>query len=186
MRLTPLLAAAVLGAAPLAAQPARTVPIELGVDAAISTDDVTDATEISIPLQRLRAGFFLSPRISLEPTLAYNRASADDGSANAFDGALGLLAHVVGSPTGHIRTSSLFVRPFAGLSRLSFDIDDPDGGTNESVTQANAGVGLGVKLPVGDRLAWRLEGIYTRRFESDEFPSSNAFALTLGLSFHTR
>ena len=166
-----------------ASQLAPPLPIELGVDAAISTDDVTDATTIQVPLQRLRVGFFVSPRLSVEPALAFIRASGDGGSATSFTGDVGLLAHLAGVPTGRARTPSLFVRPFVGLTRASFDFDDD---TDGSTTRANAGVGLGVKLPVADRLAWRLEGVYTRAFKSDEFPAANAFALNVGLSFHTR
>jgi hypothetical protein len=187
-----LLLAALLGAAPLAAplaaqraaQRAAGLPVELGVDAAVVTDDASDATTVVVPLQRLRVGVFVSPRLSLEPTLAYERTGADGASASGFDGTLGLVAHLSGQPTGRARTTSLFVRPFVGLARLSFGSEDEE--LDASATQARVGAGLGLKLPVADRLAWRLEGVYARAFESDEFPSANRFGVNVGLSFHTR
>ena len=181
----PAAAFAVLaGIAPAAAaQLAPKLPIELGVDASIGTDDLTDATSIQVPLQRLRVGFFVSPRLSVEPGLVLTHTSGDGVSFTSFGGDVGLLAHLTGVPTGRTRTPGVFVRPFVGLSRSSFDID---AGTSGSTTQANVGAGLGVKLPVGDRLAWRLEGAYTRALKTDDLPAINAFALTVGLSFHTR
>ncbi len=184
-RLLPLLC--LLGAAPLAAQRAPGLPIELGVDAAVVRDDATDVTTLSIPLRRLRAGFFLSPLLSLEPTLAYERASDDDGSASGFAGDLGLVAHLTGQPVGRARTAGLFVRPFVGVTRFSFSSDEDEfDDFDESATQASVGVGLGFKLPVADRLAWRLEGTYARALETDDFPAANRVGLNVGLSFHTR
>ena len=176
-----LLALLTVAAAPLAAQPAA--PIELGVDANITRDDRSDATTFALPLGRVRAGFFLSPSLSLEPALSVQRTSAENGSSTRVGGALGLLAHLGGVPTGRYRTTSVYVRPFVGFDRFSFDPDDGDGA---SATQGNVGAGLGAKFPVGDRLAWRLEAVYTRLLETDDAPSGNLFGLNLGLSFHTR
>ncbi len=187
MRSTLLPLLCLLGAAPLAAQRAPGLPIELGVDAAVVRDDATDMTTLSIPLRRVRAGFFLSPLLSLEPTLAYDRVSDEDGSASQFAGDLGLVAHLTGQPVGRARTASLFVRPFVGVTRLSFSSDDDEfGDLDESATQASVGVGLGFKLPVADRLAWRVEGTYTRALETDDVPAGNRVGLNVGLSFHTR
>ncbi len=184
MRSTLLPLLCLLGAAPLAAQRAPGLPIELGVDAALVRDDATDVTTLSIPLRRLRAGFFLSPLLSLEPTLAYERASRDATSASRFAGDLGLVAHLTGQPVGRARTPSLFARPFVGVARRGVSSDERD--FDESATQASVGVGLGLKLPVADRLAWRVEGTYARALETDDLPAANRVGLNVGLSFHTR
>jgi hypothetical protein len=187
VRILPVAFLVAAAAAPLAAQTSAPLPIELGVDAALQTDDQTDVTTLSVPLQRVRVGFFLSPRLSFEPTLAFERGSGDGASGSALAAGAGVLVHLAGAPTGRARTTSLFVRPFAGLTRASFDLDDPDFDLgSESVTQASAGVGLGLKFPVMDRLAWRVEGTFQRNFETDDLPAANVLGLTVGLSFHTR
>jgi hypothetical protein len=187
---TPLVfAALVLAAAPAAAQRGASLPIELGVDAGVSRDDRADVTTFAFPISRVRAGFFLSPALSLEPTLGVMRMSGDGASATQSVGALGLVAHLAGVPTGRARTASFFVRPFVGFERASVDFDENDGlfdDATTSATQAFAGAGAGFKLPVGDRLAWRIEGVFTRLLESDDRPAGSAFGLNVGLSFHAR
>ncbi len=58
------------------------------------------------------------------------------------------------------------------------------GGSSE--TQFNLGGGIGVKLPVAERMAARLEANYAHAFETDRFASSDAVSLTVGFSFFTR
>lgn len=176
-----LLAGATVAAPSLAqAQTGRTAGAwELGIDAGISTDDVTDATVISIPVRQVRVGYFVSPRVALEPSFALDRISGDGGSITQFNLQLGVLGHLTGTP----RTTSLYVRPFAGLQRGSASFD----GDSESVTQTQLGAGLGLKFPVLEgRLAWRVEGLVARSFETDDLPASTGFGLTVGLSFFPR
>ena len=189
MRLSPVLAALALAAAPAAAQRGASLPIELGVDAGVSRDDRADVTSLEFPVSRVRAGFFLTPALSLEPTLGIMRVGDDEGSLTRSQGALGLLAHLTGVPTGRARTASFFVRPFVGFERTSLDLDENNGLLDDpttSATQGLAGAGVGFKLPVGDRLAWRIEGVFTRFLETDDLSGGNAVGLNVGLSFHTR
>jgi len=189
MRTPFVFAALALAAAPAAAQRGASLPIELGVDAGVSRDDRADVTTFAFPISRVRAGFFVSPALSLEPTLGVMRMSGDGGSVTRSQGALGVVAHLAGVPTGRARTASFFVRPFVGFERTSVDFDENGGLFDRdarSATQALAGAGAGFKLPVGDRLAWRIEGVFTRFVESDDLPDGSAFGLNVGLSFHTR
>lgn len=160
------------GAAGAAAQR----PIELGLDAGVmfSLDD-PKTTVFSVPIQGFRVGFFLSDRISFEPAVAFNwiKPSGEDAfSTLALDA--GLLVHLSPSTSG----SQVYVRPVAGVSRFS--------GGGESASQFNIGGGLGVKLPLADRLKLRLEGSLRHALDSDDLASGTALGLTIGFSFLTR
>jgi hypothetical protein len=181
LRLATAAVAAFLLAAPLTAQVGRTPgAFEFGVDIGVGTDDQSDVTTIAIPVPRLRVGFFASPRLSLEPSVAFTRVSGDGDSFSTLDADVGLLAHLTGTP----QTAALYLRPFVGLQRISGDFN---GVGSESMTRTRLGGGIGVKLPVLDhRLAWRLEGSFGRLLESDDTLASNQFAFTVGLSFLTR
>lgn len=180
MRFSLLAAAVVLGAAPLAAQTAAPHPVELGVDAGVSFGFDPSVTTISVPTQRLRAGFFISNAISVEPAVAFNRVSFSGGSASSFIGDLGLLAHIAGTP----RTPQVYLRPSIGLQRASGR--DDAFGAGGSLTQLRVGAGLGVKVPIIHRLSWRFEAGYLRTFESGGVPGRNNLNLSAGLSFFTR
>lgn len=151
-------------------------PIELGMDAGVMINlDDPKTTAFSLPIQGFRAGFFLSDRISLEPAIAFNwiKASGEDAfSTLALDA--GLLFHL--TPTAG--RSQVYLRPVGGLSRFS--------GGDESASQFNIGGGLGVKLPLADRLKLRLEGSLRHALESDDLASGTALGLTIGVSFFTR
>ena len=43
-----------------------------------------------------------------------------------------------------------------------------------------------MKIPIGERLATRLEGSFTHGFESSGSGGGSALGLTVGLSFYTR
>jgi len=47
------------------------------------------------------------------------------------------------------------------------------------------GAGVGVKLPMVEHLATRLEAAYGRTLQSGSIPASNAVAFLFGLSFLT-
>jgi opacity protein-like surface antigen len=79
-----------------------------------------------------------------------------------------------------------------GIVRGTYNLTDVNQGEddeveNDSASQFGVGAGLGVKLPVADRLDVRLEGTYERRFEheSDLLPSSNNYQLNAGFSWYT-
>jgi hypothetical protein len=75
-----------------------------------------------------------------------------------------------------------YLRPFAGLEHAAA------GG--ESNTVLDAGVGLGVKVPITtwSRFALRLEGAYAPGFkkESSGIGASDAIQVLIGLSMFTR
>jgi hypothetical protein len=70
------------------------------------------------------------------------------------------------------------VQDFRGLNFLKIG--------SESDTQLALGGALGVKIPIGERLATRLEGSFTHGFESSGSGGGSALGLTVGLSFYTR
>lgn len=160
------------GAAAAAAQR----PIELGLDAGVTFDlDDPKATTLSIPVQGIRAGFFLSDKLSIEPAVAFNwiKLSGEDAFST-----LGLDAGVLYHFSTDASRSQLYIRPVAGLTRF--------GGGGESVSQVTVGGGVGVKLPMAERMKLRLEGNIRHGLENDDVPSGTAVGLTVGFSFLTR
>jgi hypothetical protein len=147
---------------------------ELGVDAGVTfTLDDPKVTTFSVPIQSVRAGFFLSPEISLEPSLAFQSLSVSGGSSgSAYAIGLGLLYHFSTSRAAN----QMYVRPFIGLDGTS--------GGGSSTNSFSFGGGFGVKVPVGTRFATRFEGNLAHR--SDSGVSQNAIGLLAGLSVYTR
>lgn len=151
-------------------------PIELGIDGGVQFDlEEPKTTVIGLPFQAMRVGFFLSDKISLEPSVAFNwiKTSGEDSFST-----LGLDAGLLYHFSTDASASQLYVRPLAGISRVS--------GGGESWNQFQVGGGLGVKLPMADRLKLRLEGNIRHGLESDDIPSGTALGLTVGFSFFTR
>jgi hypothetical protein len=158
-----------------AAQNSR--PIELGIDASASFGlDSPSTTTIAIPVSDLRAGFYFSNMLSLEPSVSLTSISSEGDHLTTYTVGLGALIHL---QHGRQVGTGLYVRPFAGLSGVSLS------GTG-STNQAQLGVGLGYKLPLANRLATRFEVNYMHGFETDDVDSSNDIGLRLGLSFFTR
>ena len=158
-------------------------PIELGVDGTIArvTSDGGDFTTIAVPLGRVRAGFYLSDLVSLEPSLGFNWVDTDVGSATSLTLGAGLLYHFKADPA--------VVRPFIegnvqmAYQKVSFDAD-PD--LDASDTQFAVGGGVGVKVPMVSRMDLRLEAFVQHAFESDAALSSTTFGALFGFSFYTR
>ncbi|MDB4886564.1 MAG: outer membrane protein beta-barrel domain [Gemmatimonadetes bacterium] len=131
-------------------------PVELGLDAGITigTGGTNNGTSFNFPVQSVRAGFMFTPAWSIEPSLGLSRNSNDNGSLTTYSVGVGALYHF--SP---VRTASqVYVRPFVNL--IGFSSKDIVSSTTTVTTSDNMtelGVGLGVKLPWQDRLAWRLE-----------------------------
>jgi hypothetical protein len=148
-------------------------PVELGMDAVVATSlGDTRITTVSIPNAEFRVGFFLSNNVSIEPRLGITSISGD-GTFTSYKGELGVLYHFGGERVG----SGVYVRPFAGFTGYSSAGSD---------TQANAGIGLGVKIPFAERLATRIEANYVHGFSSDMGDGNNQLAASIGLSFFTR
>ncbi|MGH7657323.1 MAG: hypothetical protein ACREL6_03745, partial [Gemmatimonadales bacterium] len=161
---------AVLAAAPVSAQ------TELGVDLGFFYDTGDPSVMvISIPTAELRAGFYTSDRIEIEPRISLQYVKFENSdAATSFDGVLGLLYHLSTDRSA----ARWYLRPFAGINRIS------SGGNGE--TQFQLGGGVGVKIPAGERLAWRVEGNFNHAFESDNLGSSDVVGLLFGISYYTR
>jgi hypothetical protein len=155
---------------------AQQQPVELGIDGglAISFNGNT-STAFRLPFQSLRAGFFPSDAVSLEPAVAVNYLKIEGIDAIYTLGLeLGGLFHFVSDRS----RSQPYFRPFAGIQLFA------SGG--ESASQFHAGGGFGVKLPVANQLAVRLEAGFQHAFENDDFSGGNSITGAVGLSFFTR
>lgn len=183
MRIRSYVALAALAFTPALLHAQKALPIEFGVDAgiAVTTGD-PKVTTISVPVQSLRVGFYVTERVAIEPALAFNYAKSGDISVSTLSPELGLVYDLTASR----KEPQFFVRPFGGIVRTSAD----DGSGSESVTVSHLGAGLGVKVPFGsvERFAWRIEALFDHSFENkDNFiDAENAFGVKLGLSFFTK
>jgi hypothetical protein len=157
--------------------------VELGYDFNVGfliVDDVDETiTVVGLPaqefatfLQNVRAGWYLTDTGQLETSLGLSSVSIAGESFLQ----LGIGADWV----QQIGSSSArpFVR-FGGLMSM-IDADDADGDT-----QFGIGAGAGVRPPIGDRLAVRVEAGVNRQFESDRFAHTDVL-LSIGLSFFSR
>jgi len=146
--------------------------VELGVDGMIErVFSGPGATLVQLPIALFRIGAFTSPRLSWEPSASLEY-SAGNGHFTTIRIGVGALWHFTESRTG----PQPYIRPFVEDYITSLSL-----ATRKS-TESSAGVGLGVgvKLPLADRLRWRLEGAY-------ESVSGEGRAMGLiGLSFFTR
>ncbi|HEY2065089.1 MAG TPA: hypothetical protein VGG84_03965, partial [Gemmatimonadaceae bacterium] len=80
------------------------------------TLDNPKTTTFSLPIQGIRAGFFLSPQISLEPSLRLNTVSgAGQPSATDYGIGLGLLYHL----STNRAMNQMYIRPFIGFDGFS-------------------------------------------------------------------
>ncbi|HEX4935836.1 MAG TPA: outer membrane beta-barrel protein [Gemmatimonadaceae bacterium] len=152
-------------------------PIEVGIDAQISFGLDDQGTSISIPAQKVRAGFVINPAMTIEPSLGFFRTSDDAMSASTADIDVSLLYHF-----STLRTAKqYYLRPVVGLRRVSFTDKTIDESASDS--EMNIGVAGGVKIPLMDRVGARAEAEF-RNYLSD--PSVSAFNLNFGLSYYTR
>lgn len=152
-------------------------PVEVGVDAQVGIGLDDQGTTISIPAQKIRAGFMLTPVMTLEPSLGFVRLSNDGSSLSTLALDVSLLYHLGASRAAR----QFYLRPVVGLQRASFHDDDLD--VNESETDLNLGIAGGMKVPLMDRVGARFE-VEFRNYMSD--PSTSAINLNFGLSYFTR
>jgi hypothetical protein len=146
--------------------------IELGIDGGITFGlDDPSFTLVELPVQVFRVGYFLNDRFEIEPQISIISASGGGGgSATVYRLGAGLLWQPSGDRVG----KGLYFRPFVGVT--GFSVSGP-GDENA----AEAGIGVGVKLPFNDRrLATRLEANYSR------VDDANQIRLMFGLSWFTR
>jgi opacity protein-like surface antigen len=184
----------------------RTGAVELGFDGGVEFSNVEDLdvdgdegstefgdrTRVGLPIQRFRVGYHASDVISVEPSIGLDYDKIEDPTDDSDEGdvsttdlnlGLGVLIHFRRDPDNPVAY---------GLLRGSYNltdvnVDDDEDIENDSRSQFGVAAGIGVKLPVADRLDVRLEGAYERRFEheSDLLPSSNNYQLNVGFSWYT-
>jgi hypothetical protein len=166
---------------------AQSRAIELGIDGAISREwastegDDPSSTALLLPATGFRIGFLSSNRVwSIEPSLGFVWRTFGGGDTRSLILDVGPLYHFSTDRT----KPQLFVHPFVGLLSVNFDSDAAD--SDVSRTHGRVGLGAGVKIPIVDRLATRLEARYARTLASDNIVATNELAFRFGLSFFTR
>lgn len=167
-------------------------PVEFGIDGGISVfmpdgDDAENLTIVGFPnnsafgVTAIRFGFFVSPRVAIEPRLAVTRSSDGDCSSALLDLFPSVLYHF----KDFDRISLPYVRAGAGLSHSRWDCGDD----NDSDTQFGFGGGVGLKIPMAETAFIRLEAAYEKWLEQgdegnwDEFVRGySALRLSIGIS----
>lgn len=152
---------------------------ELGLDAGLGTQlsgGANRTTAFQAPIQQLRAGFFLSPVLSIEPIVSLTTGSVSGpggGSFTDYGIGAGLLWHF--SPSR--AANQLYVRPFMGVKGASCS-----GCTSSSAF--NFGGGFGIKIPTANRFATRLEANLSQS-QGNGQPSESSLGILFGLSVYT-
>ena len=158
--------------------------VELGIDGLLAfrifddewsgfTIDLDDAFLVSLPV-KLRAGFPVTKGFSMEPSLAFDVVSIGGDTFHEVDLGLSFLRQL----GGERGKTSPFLR-VGGFYHATGDGDETD-------AQFAASAGLGVKLPMSDRLDFRVELGAKRNFSNDDYIGSWDVGSLFGLSFYTR
>jgi hypothetical protein len=178
--------------APVARAQRQATLVELGIDASFAhqwlhseidrngREVTTNVNTIDLPAGVIRAGFFITQTFAIEPAfgLRYQRVGDVSASETVFD---------IGVPIyldPNRRESQIFIRPVVGLTYVSTHVSDV--GPNTSDTQFNFGVGVGIKMPISDRFAGRVEVQYRHGPESDHRPTFDLLAALAGISVYVR
>ena len=137
-------------------------------DAFIPIDDVST---LSLPASHIRAGFFVTPQVSVEPRVGVVRRSSGGESSSS--------AQVLVSGYYHFPEMAgeraAFLRTGLGASILS--------GNSTSDTQLLLEAGVGLKFPLRNQLLMRAEAFAGRSFESDASRAATRLGLALGVSW---
>jgi hypothetical protein len=161
---------------PVLAQTQVKGALEFGVDANLSVGlDDPNVTTLNLPVQRLRVGYFISPRISIEPYGNLNWTHVEGADAVNLNFGVGGLYHF--SDHG---TPRWYARPFA---EFQYNHIDADNGGSESATTGAIGAGVGAKFPFKQRFAWRTELAFTQTFAHGGVDAQSTLSLFAGLSF---
>jgi len=160
---------------------AQSGSVEIGFDTGLSltmpsdTDflDYDNVTSINVPQQSIRVGFFVSDQLSVEPAVGFSWLDAGGESLTQLALAGRVLYHFSPDPT----RPRFYLGGGAGFTLI--DVAD------DQETQFGVGGGLGVKLPIADRMAIRLEGSFSRYFETDQLPATSVIGVVVGFSFFT-
>ena len=115
-------------------------------------------------------GFYLSPGMSIEPTVSFSTLSGSGETLTIF----GLGAAVPFYFAKGWGRKGPYLAPRATYNSIS--------GGGQSVTQFTAGAAFGTKVPLNDMAALRLQGNFDYGFESSDVRSTTAFGALIGLS----
>lgn len=147
--------------------------VELGIDGKLSRTefDGFGLTTVAVPVSRVRAGFYMSETVALEPRVALNYLDSEGESLTLMELGAGLFYH--------FKADRAMTRPYLGAtaSMAYADVSDLD-----SETDFSLGAEGGLKIPMADRMDFRL-GAFVQRFFDAE---STEFGVLFGISFFTR
>ena len=147
-------------------------PIELGQDASAGIFfNGGTFFDITAPISQIRIGFQSSENIVLEPRFSLGFTAGDGDTFTFVDAGFHVL---YGLQPRSASNSSVYV---TGGVDLIFS--DGPGGSNSDFS---LGGGVGVRIPILDQLAWRLEGRLDHQFDF----SATSLRGLFGLSFFTR
>lgn len=160
---------------------------EIGFDWLFSLSQVDggdNVFEVAIPLGGLysgpqpvgpmRVGFFVSDRVSIEPSVSFNVLDRGDESYSR----VGVAGHVL----VHTSTDRTRVQPFVGVGGSFTSFSDEEETTSRNGVSALAGI----KFPFVERLAIRLSGGTAYFAEDDGEPARWMYFLTAGFSLFDR
>jgi Outer membrane protein beta-barrel domain len=156
-------------ASPSAAQEHKA--FELGVDGMIAYRATTpSSTTVTLPVGRMRVGYFLAPNFSFEPSLSYN--SSDGNGSHSSRTTIGV---AIVPQFAAIGNSKVYARPFVEYNFITSTFE------NQRITSqaSSVGAGVGVRVPLANRLMWRLEAAYANSTGESQFMG------LVGLSFFT-
>lgn len=120
----------------------------------------------------LAVGFYLSPGLALEPTVAVSTISSDGETLSVFS--LGIaVPYYFNKGWGR---KGPYLSP-----RFTYNSISAEG---ESASQAALGLGVGTKVPLNENAALRLQANFDYGFENqgDFIPSTTSFGAFFGLS----
>ncbi len=115
-------------------------------------------------------GFYLSPGMSIEPTLALSTLSSGGSSVTVFSAGIAVPYYFAKGWGG----KGGYIAPRATYNSLS--------GSGSSATQFAAGAAVGTKVALNDMAALRVQANFDYGFESSDVSSTTAFGALLGLS----
>lgn len=115
-------------------------------------------------------GFYLSPGVSIEPTLSLSTLSGG-GETLTIIGIGAAVPYYFAKGWGH---KGGYIAPRFSYNSIS------GGGTSSS--QMTVGVGLGTKVPLNTMAALRLQANFDLGLESSDFGSTQAFGALIGMS----
>ena len=175
-RLAASLVAVVILALPVVAraQVSSDPPIEFGADASVTALFDPGAVVLNVPVSAVRVGFFVMPRLELEPRLNLTVAKGGGNTFTEVELTFGVLYHL----TPSYSQSQTYFRPFASFSSTKFSGSD-------GASAVAAGIGLGMKKPIGTRFAFRPELNFAHTFADDDVEDESRMQLLLGFSVYS-